>query len=70
MKHTFNKSNWSGEQATINARKEAKAAKEAMKYDAAVERLEPFRNAYARLNAEGRRQLIAEVLRYVTGGRS
>ena len=52
--------------AKVNAHRDAKAAKEAMKADAAVERLEPFKRAYHKLNAEGRRQMLAELLRYIT----
>jgi len=56
--------------ANEQAHAEAKAAKELMKENAALERLKPFRQAYASASTTARRQMLAEILRYITSGRA
>jgi hypothetical protein len=53
--------------AKENAREEAHAVKKIMTRNVALERLEPFRAAYRRSHsASVRRQVLAEIIRYVT----
>jgi hypothetical protein len=60
---------WQAESRAIeNAREEAKVLKEILTHNAALERLEPFRRAYFDSSAKVRRQILAEVIRYITGG--
>jgi hypothetical protein len=42
------------------------ATEKEMKDNAAVERLEPFKAVYRRSNAAVRRQILAEIIRYIT----
>lgn len=48
------------------AHREAKRMKELMQDNAAVDRLEPIKQAYKRSGTEVRRQILAEVIRYIT----
>lgn len=56
--------------AVEDAHAEERAVDKAGKSRADRELLEPLRDAYVQLNTAGRRQLLADVLRYITGGKA
>lgn len=55
--------------AVEHAHEQSKAVEKLKKESLVMETLEPFRRAYSRLNASGRRHLLAEVTRVITSGR-
>lgn len=61
---------WQAESSAVqDAHEEARDLQRLVKGRADKTALDPFRSAYWKLDARGRRHLLAEVIRYITGGK-